>query len=67
MTQSHFETLESILDQSNINEVVKMLGRICYEKADHARSNWQDEDLAKAWERNGSLLGTVEARLRRTF
>lgn len=66
-TASHFDLLEQIIDESNLNELVKHLGRICYEKADHVRTNWQDESLAKAWERNGSMLGTLEAKLRRTF
>jgi len=66
-TTSHFETLESVLDQTNLNEVIKMLGRICYEKAEHVRTNWQDEGLAKAWERNGSKLGTLESKLSRTL
>ena len=65
--KSHFDALEEILDQTNINEVVKLLAHICYKKAKHVRSNWQDETLAKAWEHNGSKLGDVEAKLRRTY
>lgn len=66
-SKSHFDTLESLLDQTSIQQVVLMLARICNEKADHVRSNWQDDGLAKAWEKNASLLGSLESKLRRTF
>jgi hypothetical protein len=64
---SHFDALEAILDQTDIKQVVLMLARICNEKADHVRSNWQDENLAKTWEFNSRRLATVEEKLRRTF
>lgn len=64
---SHFDVLEDVLDQSNITQVVLMLARICNEKAEHVRSNWQDEHLARTWEFNANKLGTIAEKLRRTF
>lgn len=65
--KNHFDALEAILDQSDIKQVVLMLARICNEKAEHVRSNWQDETLAKTWEHNANVLGKAEEKLRRTF
>ncbi len=61
--KSHFDVLESVLDQSNIKQVILMLARICNEKADHVRENWQDERMAKTWERNARKLGDLEPKL----
>lgn len=58
-TESHFETLERILDQSNLHEVVLHLARLCYEKSEHISENWQDETTAKAWESAAKQLGNV--------
>jgi len=30
-----------------------LIADLCREKADHVRSNWQDEALASLWERYG--------------
>jgi hypothetical protein len=53
------EGLESILDSSKLNLTVEALGVICWRKADHIRSNWQDEELAMKWERAGNKLVAV--------
>ncbi len=41
--------LESIVDRFGPNEA---LAAVCHAKAEHVRCNWQDEPLAKVWERN---------------
>jgi hypothetical protein len=41
--------LESLLDQSSLPELITELAAICYGKADHIRTNWQDEQLADQW------------------
>jgi hypothetical protein len=66
-TISHFNQLEAILDQSDIKQVVLMLARLCNEKAEHVRSNWQDDDLARVWEFNANKLASVEPRLQHTY
>jgi len=50
------DRLEAMLDQSSLKEVLDMLAEICHEKADHLRSNWQDEAAAKDWERMGNRI-----------
>lgn len=56
--KSHFDTLESVLDQSSMPEILNMLARICNEKAEHLASNWQDEHAAKCWERAASRIAS---------
>lgn len=51
------ETLESIVDQFSTSTVISMLSEIANAKADHIRvTNWQDEALAKQWERLARVL-----------
>lgn len=57
--ESHFETLERVLDQSNLHELMLHLARICYEKSEHIAENWQDMETAKAWESAAKQLGNV--------
>lgn len=49
--------LERMLDEGGYDWLVMTLQEICYEKADHIRSNWQDEKLAKSWENRANKLG----------
>lgn len=39
------------VDKSGINGTLDRLAEICYGKAAHIRENWQDEPVARAWER----------------
>lgn len=45
--------LEEMIDGSSVKEVLDMIGTICSEKGDHIRGNWQDEPMARRWERVG--------------
>ena len=50
------ETLESILDQFTMTTIIDFLSSIASEKAEHLRSNWQDEPAARQWERMSKVL-----------
>lgn len=51
------ELLESLLDRGfSVANVLDMLSEVCGEKAEHVRSNWQDDDLADQWIRFASFL-----------
>lgn len=45
------DALEAIMDQCSPYDMCEMLAVIANEKADHVRTNWQDEATAKQWER----------------
>ena len=48
--------LESLIDQYDLARIIESLARVCFEKGEHIRSNWQDEPLAEAWESDGQTL-----------
>ncbi|REJ65784.1 MAG: hypothetical protein DWQ31_17140 [Planctomycetota bacterium] len=50
------DTLEQLIDSASLQEVLSALAEICHEKADHLRSNWQDESSAKVWERDAQAI-----------
>jgi len=51
--------LEEMIDQSSLNDLLEMLAEVCHEKADHLRSNWQDEAAARDWERLGNRVSKL--------
>lgn len=50
------ERLEELLDQSDLASLILALARVCNEKAEHLRCNWQDEITAKVWDRAARKL-----------
>ena len=53
------DELEIIVDKNNIDVVLEALEDICYLKAEHLRTNWQDEITAQGWEELGSKLSNA--------
>jgi hypothetical protein len=50
MTNKELENqLETLVDRFGLKTVVDRLANVCWEKADHLRSNWGDKVLAKDW------------------
>jgi hypothetical protein len=52
--------LEALVDKYSLECVIDALAVMCLEKADHVRSNWQDETLACDWERDAEALEDVK-------
>jgi hypothetical protein len=50
------DTVEGILDKRDMKGMIEMLADISYLKAEHLRSDWQDEVSAKTWEKIASRL-----------
>jgi hypothetical protein len=53
---SLIDLLEDEVDKFGLCEVVSALESICYLKAEHLRSNWQDELTAKLWEKRAAKI-----------
>jgi hypothetical protein len=54
------ETLERLMDRSGgVSDIFETMEHIANEKADHVRSNWQDEQLAKRWEAFGRKMARM--------
>jgi hypothetical protein len=50
------EALEALVDKHGLLHILTGLEIMCGEKAEHVRSNWQDETLAKAWDSAGKAI-----------
>ncbi len=50
LTNAQATALEILIDQTSPEAVFRAIAEIAGEKADHVRSNWQDEALARQWE-----------------
>jgi hypothetical protein len=48
--------LESLVDRTSLKEVVGVLSDIARDKAMHIRDNWQDEPLARSWDKDAGKL-----------
>jgi hypothetical protein len=42
-------TLEALIDKHGLPFVLEELAKVCEAKADHIRTNWQDNNLSAAW------------------
>ncbi len=58
MTQIKYsrDHLEAFVDTVGLSMILSDLADIASDKADHIRSAWQDEPLAKTWDRASALL-----------
>jgi len=57
------EELEALVDGFGLSTVLDMLRDICHEKADHIRTNWQDNELAASWDRDGRFIDRIVAKV----
>lgn len=54
------EMLEGLVDRWTLTDVLEQLARVCGEKAEHLRSNWQDNESARVWDRMYNRIRTAE-------
>ena len=54
------DSIEAMIDKHGLGEVISAIAVICFEKADHLRSNWQDERTAKVWDNAGKAVERAE-------
>lgn len=52
------ELLEEFIDEHDLSQALNVLREICYSKAEHVLTNWQDQGLASRWEQMGGRLDT---------
>lgn len=53
------EVLEALIDKHSLLDVLVGLELVCAEKAEHIRANWQDGQLAKAWDKAATVCGNA--------
>jgi hypothetical protein len=49
-------SLESFIDANSLQDALQLLSEICWQKANHVQSNWQDSKLATVWEHAGTAI-----------
>ena len=54
------DKIEQEIDIYGMGSIIDILVTICYEKADHVRTNWQDEYLAKQWEKQAKVFDKIK-------
>lgn len=59
------EVLEQLIDQAGLASVVAACSEICDEKAEHIRTNWQEDDTARPWNKAALQLAQLACRLER--
>lgn len=63
ISREDLEQLEGMVDRYRLRGVVEALAHIAAEKADHLRTNWQDEAAASLWDKDAERLDRVASRL----
>ena len=56
MTEQEYTTLETLIDKHGLASVLYALSHVCRERADHIRSSYSDDPLAKQWERDANKI-----------
>ena len=54
------DVLEKAIDANGIDCILEVLHDVCYLKAEHLRSNWQDNISAVYWERIGRRIQKIQ-------
>lgn len=55
--------LEALVDRCGLDKVVTALAEICWGKAEHLRSNWQDRATARLWDQAGKRLDSAATKV----
>ncbi len=63
LNQDDRDTLESLIDQHTLADVLTALANICHEKADHLQGNWQDISAARMWTQTAKKVETLSSKL----
>ena len=62
LTQKEKDNLESLIDRHGLFPVLEAIAEICYLKADHLTTNWQDRVSARLWEKAGKWVEKAGAK-----
>jgi len=59
LSDADMTKLEAMVDEYGLMGIISMLSSIAGFKAQHIRENWQDERLAKRWDKASDVLAKV--------
>lgn len=63
LPESEVSHLEDLIDRHGLDMVLQALEDICYEKAEHLKSNWQDQPAASLWEKDAKTISQANNKL----
>jgi len=50
------DAIEALMDACQVGGMLDLMAEVASAKADHVRSNWQDEKTAKVWDKIATKL-----------
>lgn len=59
MSPEEIVALEGLIDKHGLVEIGLAIAALCYEKAEHIRTNWNDDELAEEWDRRAKAYHRV--------
>ncbi len=63
IAKADLDELEGLVDRYSLTGVVEALAQISFEKADHIRTNWQDQVTAREWDRSAKQLDAAASKI----
>jgi len=61
--QARQDTLERLIDTSSLHDVLVDLAQVCWAKEQHVQEAWQDNELAKRWNRAANACMTAAGKV----
>jgi len=58
----YIDLIERCIDANNLQETLQMISSVCWEKASHVLSNWQDKELAGRWEKAAKAVESLSVK-----
>ena len=57
------EYIEGFIDTHGLAALLDTIEEVCNLKAEHLRTNWQDEDSATEWEKHAEYINVANHRI----
>jgi len=63
MLDTILENMESMVDIRGIGATLELLAQVCYIKAEHVETNWQDKQAARVWIKIGKKIERLASKV----
>ena len=61
------DQLEALVDARGLSAVLVALSEVCYGKAEHLVSNWQEKPASNAWAKSGNAIAKATTRIQNDY
>lgn len=55
--------IEQLIDMLGTDQLLHGIAQVCFEKAEHIRTNWQDQELAQLWDKRADKITSLANKL----